>query len=193
MVLGKDAEAMATEVTDILTLADARIQLGVDDGIPDVDTRVIRALTSAVGYIEKETGVPLIEKPETFVVSIRGNDLPAILPRKYIKSVDEVRYWQSGQEMREEPSGTVEIADLGRMEEITYRDYTLVWPPAGGWPMRLYGSEFRFGVTMEYELNRTKDEHLRQAVILMTRVFYDAPDRFAEDFAVRSLVAAWKY
>ena len=183
---------MATEVTDILSLADAKLELQADDGIPDVDRRITRALKAAVGYVEKETGIPLLEQVVSFDVSIRANDIPAILPRLYIKSIDAVLYWQKTQEMREEPQGVIPVESLGRMKADPYKDWTLVWPPADGWPVRLNGSQFRFTVTRSYELDSSKDEHLLQGIILLLRHFHDQPERFESEFAVLSLIRAWK-
>ncbi len=183
---------MATEAIEIITLDVGKLELQADDGIVDVDRRITRAIKAAVGYVEKETGLPLIEAQDTYEVSVRANEIPAILPRLHIKSIDEVLYWEKEQELREEPQGNIAVESLGRIKADPYKDWTLVWPPADGWPIRLYGSEFRFTVTRSYELDSSKDEHLLQALILMMRNFYDQPERFESDFAVNNLIRAWK-
>lgn len=184
---------MATEATDILSLADAKLQLRADDGIADVDNLVTQAVKSAVGYIEKETGLPLIERQDVYEAPMRGKSLAVIVRARHITAVTEVKYWQTSQEAREEPTGDVPVANLGRRKEDRIKGWTLIWPPADGWPDMLGCSLIRFTVTRSYELNESKDEHLRQAIILMTRNFYDQPERFESDFAVNNLIRAWKF
>lgn len=184
---------MATQAIEILSVDAAKMHIEADDGIPNVDAKVTQAIKSAVAHMEKETGYPLIEREEEFDVYPRGKSLPAVLPCRFVINVVAVEYWQQSQQLRDEPSGTIPVDDLGRRKENPYRGDTLVWQPEDGWPDRLYSSPIRFRVTRSYELTRPKDEHLRQAIILLTRHFYDQPERFESDFAVNSLVNAWKW
>lgn len=188
---------MATQATDILSVDAAKMHIEADDGIPNVNAKVTQAIKSAVAHMEKETGYPLIDREEWFDVYPRGTSLPVILPCRFVINVLDVQYWQQSQKLREEPSGTIAVSALGRRKEDPYRGHTVIWEPADGWPDRLFSSPIRFQVTRGYDLNpedeRPKDEHLRQAIILLTRHFYDQPERFESDFAVNSLVNAWKW
>ena len=180
---------MAANVTDVLSLADAKLNLRVDGD--DLDSLVTEAITSAVGYIQRQTGVPLLDRPETFKLQRPSkDDDPLVLPARDVKEVTEVDYWTEAQELRQDPAGAVAVATLGRREEVGR--VTVVWPPADGWPEVLDQSLMQVTVTLGYDLLEKKDRDIKNTVIVLTRHFFEQPDRIESDFAVISMIESIK-
>ena len=179
---------MASSALEVLSLEDARLQCRADDG-PEHDALLRDAVEDAVGYVSRMTGIPLVDRSENFNVVPSGKT-PIEISARDVKEVEEIRYWQPTQELRESPTGTVTVSDLGRIEELR-NGCTRIWYPAAGWPNYLPGSCFQVTVKVGFDITE-KSKSLRRAVILMTRTFFENPDRFESDFAVVALIEPWK-
>ena len=136
---------------DILTRDRARAALRIDGTAGDDDLDA--SIAAAVDYCERLAAKPLLDRTETMQVRRPSlSNSPLLLPSIYVKSVTAIRYWETDQELRDEPAGTVmtgrsdppDDADdpIGRLEAPVDRHYTAVWPPATGWPEVLTDSWF---------------------------------------------------
>ena len=185
---------MAGSALDILSLTDAKLQLRID--ADDHDSLVTSAINSAVNYVQHLTGVPLVDADEIFDIYQSSKDQPMSLPTIDVKSIGSIKYWTPTQQLREEPSGSIDgdaISTLGRKNEIrmAFGSRTEIWPPEDGWPDSLSGTKFRVTAKIGFDID-AQSESLRQAVILMTRHFFEAPERIESDFAVVSLLQPWQ-
>lgn len=181
---------MATEATEILSVADAKSRVLRVDG-DDNDALVLTAIKAAVSDVSLRTGLPLIDRSKIFTVIPNGTKEPLLLNSLYVRQVTEVMYWGPNQALRERPAGVVATADLGRIDPIEYARFTEVWPPVDGWPQRLAGTDFRITATVGYDIPDEEGESLVQAVALLTRHFYESPDYLEAEFAINSLLARW--
>lgn len=178
---------MAASSFDILGLDEARVQCRADEG-EAIDMLLEQAVRSAVDYVSTRTLFPLIDRDQTFNEMPDAKDRPLRLRRLDVKKIRSIKFWTPDQEEREEPGGAVDLSTLGRRHEDKGR--TVIWPPSGGWPDRLNETPFEVTVQVGYDLDdeNEADEEIRQAIILMTRHFYESPDRFESEFAVYSLL-----
>lgn len=128
---------------DLVPIADARFALRVDETGADFDSEIGRCIAGAVEWAERFLGWPLADRArEEMAARPADADSPVYLASRYLKSVTGIAYWQPTQALREEPAGSVEISELGRIAKGD--DATAVYPPAGGWPEILSDSAFRF-------------------------------------------------
>ena len=59
-----------------------------------------------------------------------------------------------------------------------------------GWPDYLRDTGIVVTVKVGFDIDET-EEDLINAIILMTRQFYESPERMEADFAVHALIAPW--
>lgn len=178
---------MAANATDVLSLANARGQLRADEGA-EIDALITSAIKSAVDYVSRMTGIPLVDRDVIFNVSESGKT-PLVLPVRDVKEVVCFDYWDFAGELRAEPNRQITVSDLGRIEELE-NGCTRIWYPDSGWPSKLDDSEFRVTVKIGFDIDDAS-ESLREAVILLARVFFENPDRFESEFAVMALIKPW--
>lgn len=179
---------MAATALDVLSLEDARLQCRADDGAEN-DALLTSAVMNAVSYVSRRTGIPLIDVSKIFNV-VPGTNDTLVIPAADVKRIASIQYWRPGTgALRLAPAGSVNVATIGRVEDLK-NGCTRIWPPAAGWPARLQGSCFVVEATVGFDID-DESEALRQAVILMTRVFFENPDRIESDFAVSALIEPW--
>ena len=138
---------MPSAATDIFSLAEARLQLRLDDDVED--PLVESAVQGAVDYCQRLAGKPFLDVATTLYLERPSlADAPMRIPRQDVKEITAFEYWETSQEWRDEPSGTVVVDDLGRRQEDGWD--TLLWPPEDGWPEVLTGSVFQVGMTLGF-------------------------------------------
>ena len=180
---------MAASALDVLSLAEARLQCRADDGA-EIDMLLTASIEGAVSYVSRMTGTPLVDSNQIFNVLPATKDY-LILPTRDVKGIERIRYWRTTGSLRLEPQGSVSVLQLGRTEELE-DGRTRVWGPASGWPTGiLEGSCFVVTALVGFDID-DQSKALREAVILMTRQFFENPDRLESDFAVVALLDPWK-
>lgn len=180
---------MVATALDVLSLDEARHQCRVDEVSAALDLLVTSAITNAVSYVSRRTGIPLVDVSKIFNV-VPATNTYLDIPVADVKEIESISYWQPGTgELRLAADGAIDVATLGRIEDLR-NGCTRIWSPAGGWPTRLEGSCYVVQAKIGFDIG-IESESLRQAVILMTRVFFENPDFFESDFAVNALIEPW--
>ena len=187
---------MATTALEILSLEEAKHQLWIDNDSQDVQTTL--AIKSAVHYVSIMTGLPLIVKQTIYPACPPIDEKsPIILEFGFLKpqttdpkGISGISYWESTQNKRDEPTGIIDVADLGYIRNFNGLPVE-VYPPEAGWPVVLLGTEFIFTINEEYSLNDEGDT-VKQVVILMTRQFYENPQNFEASLAVNAILTSLK-
>ena len=163
---------MASSATDILSLADAKHEFQVEDSDVSEDTRVGGIINQAVSLVGRLSGLPLVDRSMEAFATLGGTTDPVLLPR-HVKSIISVKYWESEDEVRAEPTHTVS-GTLGRMQAVEHKG-TLLYPPADGWPAP-YTGVLLVTCNVGVDLDNT-NEDIRTAVILVARQIYNGhPD-----------------
>ena len=188
---------MATTAFEILSLEEAKRQLWIDDNdSQDVQTRL--AIQNAVHYVSIMTGLPLIVKQTIYPACPPiDEESPIILQFGFLKPQDSdpkgisgIYYWGSTQKKRDEPTGTIDVNNLGYIRNFNGLPVE-VYPPGDGWPDVLQGTEFIFTINEEYSL-KDQGDTVKQVVILMTRQFYENPQNFEASLAVNAILTSLK-
>ena len=85
----------------ILSLADARIQLRVDQVDAEVDAAVTAAIEDAVAWVALRSGIPLIDREMMFVMDPPVSPLlPIVIPSQDVKGITRVAYWSTSGTLR---------------------------------------------------------------------------------------------
>ena len=162
---------MADTALDVLPLADLKQELRIDTD--DFDSRLTRNIESAVAFVAREIGFPLIDRVESIRCWRPATTEPlCIRGERVVEEVGDVSYWTPAGELRADPDGTVAAADLGRVDIQPNR--LTIYPPAAGWPEILDGSWLLVSLTRAFPADDWPD--VRHAVILTCRAFYNASD-----------------
>ena len=195
---------MVATPADILSVVDARAQLRVDTDGPD--SLIETAVRAAVAYVSKRTGLPIIDRMQTFsVMPARGPLASILLPTKFVlpdraadattnpatvarTGIVNVKYWEISQELREAPGGNVIVADLGRREVAG--DMTYLYPPSEGWPEVLSLSLVHVTAWLGIELDGPGIDHVRTAVTAWAHIFYEAPETIRGALTAEALINA---
>ena len=164
---------MPSTALEVLTLADAKAQLRVT--VPDHDALITGHIEAAVDFVAMTTHVPLLDETYTTDAErpVRA-EYPVVFGWRVfdIAEVISVAYWEPTQQLREDPTGSIVVADLGRLDHVrNYKgDRWHLWPQATGWPEVLGDS------LIKLELKRSVTEvppGLRTAVLLAVRQLYE--------------------
>ena len=164
---------MAETAIEVVTLETMRRELRISADDQSQDARITEKIGEAVDFVSERTGLPLLDVTETLYECPYGVDY-SILPLRVrdVLSITEIKYWETTQKLREDPTGEVEVDTLGRLF-ATCEDESLgffVYPPADGWPTRLANSLFQVKVVRGLE---TIAPGIKSAVILATRQLFE--------------------
>lgn len=178
---------MATQATDVLSLDDAKGQLYIPPDDDSRDAKVRQALRSAVSTVQRLTDKPLLDVTLTALVDRPADrHAPVFLPHTFIHEITAVAYWETDQALREAPTGSVTVGDLGRRHQEDGGAW--LYPPAAGWPAVLRNSRLSLTLLRRYDPIPETDEEVRHGVILFLRHYFEQPERMESDFAVYSLM-----
>ncbi len=156
---------MADTDTDIITLADIKRELRLDDVDVEFDDMITAQITSAIAFCSAFIGRPVLSASASIDV------LPPPAPRGILSiyapdiiAVDSVKFWPVGS-AEELPPNTIALAD----RRYIHNGCAKLWPPAAGWPSRTSVSgclrvAYRAGITSVASL-----AIIRQAVVLLVR------------------------
>ena len=191
---------MAVSAIDIISVADARKQLRIDETGEDNDEIVLSAIEGAVDFIDNALVVPLIDV--TFDVELaypKDNESPLYFDRDFIKSVTSVKYWSDGENGSSSPDQVVETADLGRVvkrqnEKFRETFISAVYPPSTGWVDWNVDASTPFQATVALGIT-TVPRTIRQAIIAIMRRMYDGyweTDSMRGNPDYRNLIAGYE-
>ena len=188
---------MAQAATDVLSLAAARVQLlldPLDDAASQalVDAQVLSAIGSAVAYVADRTGYPLIDSTAEFETRPTSLDDRGViaLPVRDVTAVRSVTYYAAGDRVVGPRSGNIDPLPHQYHERA---GWTLLSAPPQHWPggpgsvlPAELDPSLPWSVTVSkgYNLASPLDEDIRQAVIIMTRHFFEQPDYIESGFSV---------
>ena len=178
---------MPATALEVLSLDAAKTALRIDTN--DHDTEIATAIIAAVQYCSAIANLPLVDNEVTYSIARLGTDEPIHLPTRYMKpplnrAIKSILYWSTDQALREEPTGVIPIADLGRFEVLSQIRRTYIYPPADGWPSILTGSVFMVTAKLGFEI-LPNSEAIQRCVALMTRIYWEGDS----DVAVLQMVA----
>ncbi len=163
---------MATTPADVISLAALKAQLG-EDGT-EHDDLFERLTRDAVRKVQRETGLPVLTRQETYrIAPRRSREDPLLIRRNYIVSVVSVKGWRPATAQR--LAADLVIGDLGRSE---YRDghqdppeLYEIWPPETGWPE--VNREPRLLVTVSRGMDDDEVVETVPAVVQLVREAWD--------------------
>ena len=179
--------APLTDPLEVLTPAEMRRQLRLPADTGDGDPYaglVSAAIRSGVAFVARNTTVPILDIAEVCQVPIVSPNAYLEIPATYVKSVMRVRYWREGEGYRENPTGEVLAANLGRV--VLQEDRSFVYPPTDGWPMRRAGSPLLADVMRGATVD--EDNVLWQACVVAARLFFQGYEEIPPLHAVWSLM-----
>ena len=192
---------MAERATDILSVADAKFALRVEDAA-GIDDEITRCINAAADYCARVAAKPLVDRTETFLAPRPETaSIPIRLPSIYVKSITQIQYWETTQYLREEPSGSVMVGPsdppqpsddpIGRLQVVD-RHYTAVWPSSAGWPQVLSENGVESGFLFTY-VEGIADPlpglaGIAKAMTLMTGVYFEGAVEAEYEEAVRTLL-----
>ena len=169
---------MASSAIDIVSVADAKKQLRIDEDSSDNDEIVRETIESAVDFIDNALIVPLIDV--TFDIELpypKDKESPVFFNRDFITTVTSVKYWSNGANGSSSPDQVVETADLGRVvkrqnEKFKETFISAVYPPSTGWVEWNVGEWTPFQASVALGIT-TVPRTIRQAIIAIMRRMYD--------------------
>lgn len=181
---------MAENATDILSVADARLQFRAPDNAEE-NAIIEQNIKSAVDHVQERTGIPLLNVTEAKEVFPTNIESAIILPGRFVAEVTEIKYWQTTQKLREAPAGSVTVSDLGRL--VIDKQWAILYPPAAGWPERLPASPLLAEYVRKYDSDSDGFENVKTAVILVAREYYEGRREIANpiNLAVNRLIMLW--
>ena len=169
---------MPTKPLDILSLEDAKLNLAIGgttaedrEAFTALDTLLTDQITQAVSRATNRINVPLLDRDEVYPVYGYGDE-PIRLRKTYAKAVKSLSYWQPSQSLREEPAGTIAVADLGRSGYVAGSGINYeIWPTASGWPSVL--SDTCINLTLTRGIQTADIPKYKELVILYLKYAYD--------------------
>ena len=178
---------MPTTALDVLSLDAAKTALRIDSD--DHDAEITTAIIAAVQYCSVIANLPLVDNVVTYSIVRHATEIAIQVPTQHMKpplntAISSIKYWSTDQAMREEPTGVIPIADLGRFDVVSQYGRTDIYPPKDGWPDILSYSTFRVTALLGFDI-LPNAEALKQCVALMTRIYWEGDS----DVAVLQMVA----
>ena len=184
---------MSQAATDWLSLDRAKLELRVAAGNDDHDDLIVGHIEAAVDHVERETGLPLIDRTDTLRVCASGKDPMELGWLVAAKEAKAVRYWSGPEVQRLPPDEEVPVASLGALRAkrpaAGWAKETFLYPPAAGWPKVV---EEMFEVEVVRGLHPALHPSLSQAVALLTRDFYEGFEMAKRPSAVGRLLHPYK-
>ena len=176
---------MPAFATDIMSVDDLKVELQVEASDNTRDFRIGRAFSGAIDWVGKQIGIPLLDTEKT--IYVERPDLKSRLvsiTAENILSVTSVSYWETTQDLREEPTGVIAIADLGRLY------LTQQWPPSVGWPSILEDSMLKFVVKVG--VGPTVPPGIQSALILATRQLFEGYTNIRPTGGIMTFLSAYE-
>ena len=179
---------MPATALDVLSVDAAKVALRIDSD--EHDAEIATAIIAAVQYCSAISNLPLVDTcgNNTAFSGTAARHLFQV-PTRYMKpplpaAIMSIVYWSPGQALREEPTGEIPVADLGRFDVLSEIRRTDIYPPTDGWPDILAGSVFRVTALLGFT-QLPNAEAITRCVALMTRIYWEGDS----DVAVLQMVA----
>ena len=179
---------MVASATNIVSVADMKTELRIDETEFDHDLLIAAHIAAAVSWAEGTTGVPWVDRPAS-VAAVPPRDPKDPVPLlPFTIAIASASFYLPGVDaINGEPSGVMSMSDFGRFDKST----SLLWPADGGWPAAVADSEYLFDITLGTDLLPTPPA-IRAAVILVTRHLYDGYGAIKPGNAAFHLVAPYR-
>ena len=180
---------MSGSATAWLPLRRAKAELRIPREVADHDDLIAGHIEAAVNHVERETGLPLIDRRDTLRVCATGMAPMNLGWLVAAREVAGVRYWSSVAAQRLPPDQVVANETLGELRagrpSVGWSKEWFLYPPADGWPKALSGL---FEVEIVRGLRSPLHPSLTQAVVLLMRGFYEGADMVRRPNAVTRLL-----
>ena len=164
---------MATEPTTWVSLERIKQELRLSLAVTDQDVMLVGHIDAAIAVIEREIGIPLLEKTEKRLTVGKGGNVPLSIGFvSFLRAVPRIDYWdQAGS--NEQPDGSMTQAFDTRAESganpESWRKRYLVLPPSTGFPSSRTG-EYR--VTIQSGMEPSEFPNIVQILIAIVREYY---------------------
>ena len=160
------------------------------------DDLLTRHIASAVAYVEKQTGRNLLDRTITqhFPPPVYSYSPLVLRDIRDLKAITRIQYWSAASgSLSAEPDG--EVASSGDLRLVRRQGASMlnskVFPPAGGWPIWLYGSSVVVTMTVGTLASKIEAD-LQAAVVMVTRQLYDGYREIKPTEAFNALIAPWR-
>ena len=184
--------AAISDPLEIVPLADMRLQLRASD-TSDNNSIITANIKAAVGWLIKETGRPILRVTETYSHRPCPGKAPLLIRRQNVTAVTELKYWDADDDdLRSNPTGS--ITTFGRLLLYPTRPHlcAYLYPEDDEeFPKVLDGSVYELTLTRGIDFALPEAESLKQALILVTREFYEGRREIASNSAIYSLISSW--
>lgn len=177
---------MAADANGVVTLERLKSELRIESTETAHDSLLAEQRADAISLTESYLRRPLIDRTRTIRTSAMPEGSTSPLRLRSLpgfKSLARIKYWQDSQTRRDEPSGVILPAALGRTEQVD--GVVEIHPQADGWPA--YGfAEYRVeAVTGWQEIPSA----LRSAVVVLVRQLYNGYREMRADAAFYALIS----
>ena len=164
---------------EVVTVATLRNEFQVADA--SRDTRIELVRDQAIALVERRTGLPLIDRDVTLQVlrPVKDTD-PIRIDAWDVKSVVSILFWQTTDTLRLEPTGAIDVTELGRLVKESYPSYyPAIYPTIGGWPTILDNS--CLVITVKRGVTEVNKGTLASIVLTARQLFQGQMDRHSAE------------
>lgn len=186
---------MVSQASDFVSLDRIKRELRYEN-TNEFDELLSAQRDTAVEMVSRELDYPIVNKTE--VIQVRPysswiynsvGDRPLEFYATLLQSVNSVSYWTTSGSLNEAPDG--ELTTLGRLSKLDGRAFTYhQWPSSDGWPERMPSSPFHISVTRGLQAQESLG--LQQAVILLTRAFFNSHSKMIDLNTLKYLLGPYR-
>ena len=159
---------MSATALEIISLERMKEELRIDQTESSQDDMITAHIKSAVSFVSKEIGLPLVDVSEIFYAIPDGPQSPIGIPtakRAAVKELEQIRYYDQDGDFSAEPNQTVSGSFL-------FFQTMLLNPPSTGWPEIKPRSSFEIKIKRGVNITDS-NKALEVACVLVARALYD--------------------
>ena len=178
---------MAENATDFLTVEQVKVELAIPAAETGHDVWLGNLIAEAVDYLSTVASLPLVDRVVQVYVDpplLKIYPVMFVLPGSNVIEVQSIGYWNTDGSLRAESNAQVAGAALGRL--IRLEEGWCQYPPADGWPVRLFNSKFKLNV--KQGVNATANRQIRRPIMVYIRESYDGNRDFRLAPAFQNMV-----
>ncbi len=176
---------------EVVSLAQIKAELRLDADDTSQDDLLTQQVGAAVEFISGVIDRPILAESKVLYCPppVAGSKAPLYIRGDSLTGISSIKYWTADGELRSEPDGTIEPADLGRFVS-GHVSPNAIYPPVTGWPAALQGSCYEVNATRQFTRYAMG---LPQAVILCVRQFYNGYREIRPTEAFYALIEQYRY